>query len=89
MQTTLEEAARCCLISMDSTMRSNVSVGAPVEVLLYRKDSLSFDEYYSFEADNSYMLDIRQQWGDKLKQVFLSLPPLDKRYVMPLPQSSR
>jgi putative proteasome-type protease len=85
MKTSLEEAARCCLISMDSTMRSNVSVGSPIEVLLYRKDSLRFDEYYCFDADNSYMVEIRQQWGDKLKQVFLSLPPLDKRYVMPLP----
>jgi len=60
MQTHLDEAGRCCLISMDSTIRSNASVGPPIELLIYRKDSLVLDEYYCFDADDEYLLTIKR-----------------------------
>ncbi|MGR9100378.1 MAG: peptidase, partial [Gammaproteobacteria bacterium] len=80
-ETSLEVAAKCCLVSMDSTMRSNASVGPPIEVLLYRRDSFSFDEYYRFDTDNEYMQTLRRAWDNKLKQAFLELPELQKTPV--------
>ncbi len=80
----LEETARCCLISMDSTMRSNVSVGPPIDVLIYRKDSYSFEEHYRFEADDPYMLELKRSWDTKLKQAFSELPVLQKTSAKPL-----
>ncbi|CAA9890819.1 putative proteasome-type protease [Candidatus Methylobacter favarea] len=74
----IDEAARCCLVSMDSTIRSNASVGPPVELLIYRKDSFSLDEYYSFEGDDDYMLQLRRCWENKLREAIAALPDLDK-----------
>ncbi len=74
LDTSLQDAGRCCLISMDSTMRSNASVGAPVELLLYRTNSLSLDEYYCFQEDNEYLIQLRRLWHEKLKQAFMELP---------------
>ncbi|WP_031433050.1 peptidase [Methylomarinum vadi] len=83
-ETSLNEAARCCLVSMDSTVRSNASVGPPIELLIYRKDSFKLDEYYCFQDDDAYMLGLRRQWEDQLREAFAKLPMLDKKYVKPL-----
>lgn len=80
----IDEAARCCLVSMDSTIRSNASVGAPVEMLIYRKNSFSFDEYYCFDDDNDYLLQLRRSWESKLREAIAALPGLDKQTVRPL-----
>ncbi|MEQ1528287.1 MAG: peptidase [Methylococcales bacterium] len=74
MTTPLEEAARCCLVSMDSTIRSNASVGPPVELLIYPKDSFSFDQYFCFEGDDEYLLELKRAWHTKLQQAFAELP---------------
>jgi putative proteasome-type protease len=87
IDTPLSEAGRCCLISMDSTMRSNASVGAPVELSIYHKDSLSFDEYYCFQEDNEYLITLRRMWHEKLKEVFIGLPQFSKEDSRPLPNS--
>lgn len=78
LDTPIDEAARCCLVSMDSTIRSNASVGAPVELLVYRKDSFNFDEYYCFEDGDDYMLQLRRSWETKLREAIAALPVLDK-----------
>lgn len=77
-ETSLDEAARCCLVSMDSTVRSNASVGPPIELLIYRKDSFSLDEYYVMKDDDQYSLELRRQWEDKLREAFAQLPVLQK-----------
>jgi len=82
--TPLDDAARCCLVSMDSTIRSNASVGAPIEMLIYRKDSFSLDDYYCFQDDDEYMLGLRRQWEENLKAAFQQLPVLDKKDSVPL-----
>ena len=74
----IEVAARCCLISMDSTIRSNASVGPPVELLVYRKDSFVFDEYYCFDADDEYLLLLKRRWHEELRTAFVALPHYDK-----------
>ncbi|MDD5580666.1 MAG: peptidase [Methylobacter sp.] len=82
--TSIDEAARCCLVSMDSTIRSNASVGPPVELLIYRKDSFSLDEYYCFDDDDDYMLHLRRSWENKLREAIASLPNLNKESIKPM-----
>ncbi len=79
--TSIDEAARCCLVSMDSTIRSNASVGAPVEMLIYRNNSFSFDEYYCFDDDDDYMLQLRRNWEAKLREAIAALPSLSKESI--------
>ncbi|MEY4719714.1 MAG: hypothetical protein RL563_2332 [Pseudomonadota bacterium] len=76
-ETTLSEAARCSLISMDSTMRSNASVGGPVDLLIYGKDSLALNRYYNFPEDDEYLIRLRRSWHEKLKESFQTLPHFD------------
>jgi putative proteasome-type protease len=73
-QTSLEDAATCALISMDSTMKSNASVGPPIEVLLYEADSFSLNKHYKFGADAPYLLELRHQWESKLNEAFTDMP---------------
>ena len=81
LNTSIDEAARCCLVSMDSTIRSNASVGPPVEMLVYRKDSFSLAEYYCFDDDDDYMLQLRRSWEGKLREAIANLPILDSQSV--------
>ena len=73
-ETTLDEAAKCSLISMDSTVRSNLSVGLPLDLLIYENDSLQVNRFVNINAENSYYQMIRSTWGERLKQVFTELP---------------
>lgn len=72
--TTLEDAARCALVSLDSTMRSNISVGPPVELRLYRKDSLQLGEYLKLRPDSPYYQQLQQNWQEGLRRSFAELP---------------
>lgn len=83
--TALDEAALCCLVSMDSTIRSNASVGPPVEITVYRKNSYALDEYYCFRDDDDYLLSLRRSWENKLSEAFAQLPMLDRNRARPLP----
>src|SRR5690606_38557237 len=73
--TTLETAAVCALVSMDSTMRSNLTVGPPIEVLMYQADSFMLDRYHRFEPDSDYLRDLKRAWDARLKEAFKQLPP--------------
>jgi putative proteasome-type protease len=84
LNTSIDEAARCCLVSMDSTIRSNASVGPPVEMLIYRKDSFSFNEYYCFDDDDNYLLQLRRSWEAKLREAVAALPGLNREAVKPM-----
>jgi putative proteasome-type protease len=68
--TTLDEAAKVMLISMDSTLRSNISVGLPLDLLLYEKDSFTVSHFVTIDERNQYFQMIRNTWGDQLKRVF-------------------
>ena len=72
-ETSLEEAALAGLVSMDSTMRSNATVGPPIDVLIYEKDSLSLDRHFTLQADDPYLLEIKAAWDEKLKEAFTEL----------------
>ena len=69
-QTPLDEAAKCALISMDSTLRSNISVGFPLDLLVYASDSLTVERFVTVDEKNQYFQMIRNNWGKQLKSVF-------------------
>ena len=69
-ESTLNEAAKCALISMDSTLRSNISVGLPLDLLLYEKDHLEVSQFVTIDERNQYFQMIRNNWGTQLKMVF-------------------
>ena len=73
---TLETASLCALVSMDSTMRSNLTVGPPIEVMVYEKDSLVLNRYYRFEDDSDYLRQLKKSWDSNLKDAFSKLPPI-------------
>jgi putative proteasome-type protease len=72
--TGLGEAAKCALISMDSTLRSNISVGLPLDLLVYEADRLRVTKFVQIDQDNEYMQMIRTTWGSRLRQVFSEIP---------------
>jgi putative proteasome-type protease len=77
--TNLQDAAKCCLVSMDSTMRSNASVGPPIELVIYERDSLMIDQYRQFETDDDCLIELRRAWDSRIKEAFAGLPPISCR----------
>lgn len=75
--TDVQAAMRCTLVSMDSTMRSNVTVGPPIEMLVYQTDSLTRGTYHSFSATDPYLQKLRQAWDEKVVQAFNEMPHMD------------
>lgn len=68
--TPLDEAAKCALISMDSTLRSNISVGFPLDLLLYDEDALTISRFVTIDEKNQYFQMLRNSWGKELRSVF-------------------
>ena len=68
--TPLDEAAKCALISMDSTLRSNISVGFPLDLLLYDEDALTISRFVTIDEKNQYFQMLRSSWGKELRSVF-------------------
>lgn len=87
-KTSLDEAAKCALISMDSTIRSNLSVGLPLDLLIYRRGELRVAHHLSVDWDNPYFDMIHKEWGASLRTVFNALPDPDWS-VWPAPDDPR
>ena len=75
-QLTLEEGARLALVSLESTARSNITVGPPFEVSIYKRDELTLAHRCTFENDNPYMAQVRDTWNDGIRNAFHALPHL-------------
>ena len=75
-RTTLEEAAKYALLSLDSTMRSNVTVGPPVDLLAYTSDELDVTRTRRFGADDADLTKIRTRWEQALRQAVARLPDI-------------
>lgn len=75
--TTLERGARCALVSMDASMRSNLSVGPPIELLLYDVDSIGSYRQLRFDEDDAFLKLISQAWNEGLDELFSELPRFD------------
>jgi putative proteasome-type protease len=71
--TPLDEAAKCALISMDSTLKSNLSVGLPLDLLVYRAGELRADRMICIDEFNPYFQMVRGTWGQRLREVFDSM----------------
>jgi putative proteasome-type protease len=71
--TPLDEAAKCALVSMDSTLKSNLSVGLPLDMVVYKVGSLQTDRIMCIDEHNPYFQMLRSSWGDKLRQMFDSI----------------
>jgi len=74
--TTLEQAAKFALISFDSTMRSNVTVGPPIDMVYYLKDQLEIKHYRRFKDKDQDMIAIHGQWEQALRKAVMELPDL-------------
>ena len=70
----LAQAAKCALVSMDSTIRSNLSVGPPLDLAIIRRDEFRLATHISIDNDNEYFKMIRTRWGFALQEVFSELP---------------
>jgi putative proteasome-type protease len=73
----LERAAKCGLVSMDSTIRSNLTVGMPIDVVTIKTDELRVSSHKVIEADDEYFELVRASWSDALIRAFRDLPDPD------------
>ena len=72
-----EIAMRCALVSMDSTLRSNATVGPPIELLFLPEGDLQSDgRYHQFEQDSQYLIELREAWNEEIVEAFTRLPKL-------------
>jgi len=72
--TSLQEATKCTIVSFDSTMRSNISVGLPIDLAVYETDGLRLKLQKRIEESDPYFQMIHTQWGEGLRRVFAELP---------------
>ncbi len=75
--TALMDAVKCVLISFDSTIRSNISVAMPIDLMVYQTDRFDSCCRQRFTEQDPYFLSIRKGWGEGLKSVFTALPNPD------------
>ncbi|ABM95797.1 proteasome-type protease [Methylibium petroleiphilum] len=71
--TSLDEAAKCALVSMDSTLKSNLSVGLPLDLLVYQDGRFQTEQIVCIDEHNEYFRMIRGSWGQKLRAAFESI----------------
>ena len=71
--TPLDEAAKCALVSMDSTLKSNLSVGLPLDMAVYEVNTLQSDKVVCIDHENPYFRMLHNSWGKKLREVFDSI----------------
>jgi len=76
-ETSLNEAVKCILVSFDSTIRSNLSVGLPIDLACYKESSFRLDLLQHITAEDPYFSQISRRWSEGLRGVFASLPNPD------------
>ena len=81
----LEDAARCALVSLDSTMRSNISVGPPVDLALLPRDALQITQSLRLDYDTPYYSQLKETWSRQLENAVRSLPKFEWELQPQLP----
>ena len=81
----LDDAARLALISFDAAMKSNLSVGPPLELAIYPQGAMKFSQHLSLEADSALLRSVCRRWNEKLTQAFRALPRFDWERSGPVP----
>ena len=75
--TSMDDAVKCVLVSFDSTMRSNLSVGMPIDLVTLERDRLTVQHRRRFNEKDPYMTSLRKSWGEGVRQAFAQLPNPD------------
>lgn len=75
--TSLDDAVKCVLVSFDSTMRSNLSVGMPIDLICYERDSLAVRKQRRFEEGDPYFTALHREWSEGTRLAFSRLPNLN------------
>ena len=75
-RTPLADATKCVLVSFDLTMRSNLSVGMPIDLICYERDSLEVSKRRRFADGDAYFTALSQDWSEGTREVFRQLPEL-------------
>jgi putative proteasome-type protease len=73
----LNEAMKCALVSMDSSIRSNLSVGLPLDLVIIKRDHFAVARHVNIDEDNAYFRSIRNRWSEALREAFSELPDPD------------
>jgi putative proteasome-type protease len=73
----LGEAAKLILLSFDSTLRSNLSVGMPIDILVYERDSLDLRREKRIDKDNEYFKKLSNAWSEALRSAFTKIDEFD------------
>ncbi|MBV8063497.1 MAG: peptidase [Nevskia sp.] len=81
----LEDAARCALVSLDSTMRSNISVGPPVDLSLLPRDALRITHSLRLDLDTPYYSQLKETWSRQLENAVRNLPRFEWELQPQLP----
>lgn len=72
--TSMSDAIKSVLVSFDSTMRSNLSVGMPIDMACYNRDSLRLNQIHRFDDQDNYMQRLHKSWGEGVRHAFAQLP---------------
>ncbi|MFB2834303.1 peptidase [Floridanema evergladense] len=81
--TPLEACAKCALLSIDSTMKSNISVGPPINMIMYEKDSLVVEKKLLLRLGDPYLVKMRQWWEESLRNAFDQMPSIEWEHYLP------
>lgn len=73
----LEDGARLCIVSLDATSRSNVTVGTPFEVVIYPKDSLALSQRLKLDSESPLLIETSRSWNQGIRSAFDNLPRFD------------
>jgi len=84
-ETAIEDAAKCALLSIDSTMKSNVSVGPPINLILYEADTYKVRHELCLKLGAPYLSQIRRLWEVAIKEAFDRMPSIDWEHYLQLP----
>ncbi|MBE7381912.1 MAG: proteasome-type protease [Leptolyngbya sp. SIO1E4] len=76
-ESSLDEIAKCALLSIDSTMRSNLSVGPPINMVMYETDSFEIQHRAQFRAGDPYLIKMRSHWEVALRQAAARMPDIE------------
>ena len=76
-KTPLEDAAKCALLSIDSTMKSNISVGPPINLIMYRTDSFELRDTLELRLGAPYIAKIRKRWEESVRKAFEAMPDIE------------
>ncbi|HEY9646798.1 MAG TPA: proteasome-type protease [Chroococcidiopsis sp.] len=74
--TALDDAAKCALLSIDSTMKSNISVGPPINIMMYEANTFKIRHQLQFRVGDPYLAEIRRRWEIALRQAFEQMPEI-------------